>query len=155
VSALAGGALGPLWAGLATGGFAVLFSLRGRDIFLAALGGALGWAAYSSVAAASASEAIGYFAAAAAIGLWSEILGAALRRPATVYMICGIIPLVPGGGMYNTMLAAVRGSAWLSVTTGFAALQAAGAIAAGLAVSSAVSRVLQLRALARRIAGGQ
>jgi uncharacterized membrane protein YjjB (DUF3815 family) len=143
--------LAPLWAGLATGGFAVLFSLRGRDIPLAAAGGAIGWAVYAISSRATLSAAVGYFAAAAMIGLWSEVLAAALRRPATVYMICGIIPLVPGGGMYYTMLAAVRGDTWLSFTTGFAALQAAGAIAAGLAVSSAASRILSLRALARRI----
>jgi len=142
--------LAPLWAGIGTGGFAVLFFLRGRDIPLAASGGAIGWAAYAATAAVTGSPAVGYFAAAAAIGLWSEALATALKRPATVYMICGIIPLVPGGGMYYTMLAAVRGNSWLAITTGFETLQAAGAIAAGLAVSSAASRLLSLRALASR-----
>ncbi len=143
-------ALEPLWAAVATGGFAVIFNLRGRDIPLAAAGAALGWAVFAALTRAAGSEAVGYFCAAAAIGLWSETLAAGLRRPATVYMICGIIPLVPGAGMYYTMLEYVRGSAWLAITTGLAALQAAGAIAAGLAVSSAASRLLSLRSLARR-----
>ncbi|HOX33120.1 MAG TPA: threonine/serine exporter family protein [Spirochaetales bacterium] len=147
--------LGPLWAGLGTVGFAILFELRKGDLPLAALGGAIGWAAFELISLPSGSSGLGYFAAAAAIGLWSEALAAARRKPATVYMICGIIPLVPGGGMYYTMLEYVRGNTWASVSTGFAALQAAGAIAAGLAVSSATSRLLSLRALARRALGSR
>jgi len=145
--------LGPFWAAIATAGFAVLFNLRGRDIPLASAGGALGWALFAWASRAAQSEAVGYFCAAAALGLWAEVLGAALRRPATVYVICGIIPLVPGGGMYYTMLEYVKGSAWFALKTGLEAVQAAGAIAAGLAVSHAVSRLLSLRALGRRKPG--
>jgi uncharacterized membrane protein YjjB (DUF3815 family) len=53
--------------------------------------------------------------------------------------------------MYYTMLEYVKGNSSGSLATGFATLQAAGAIAMGLALSGAVSRLLSLRSLTRRI----
>jgi uncharacterized membrane protein YjjB (DUF3815 family) len=143
--------LAPLWAGVATGGFAVLFNLRGKDLPLAAAGGALGWAVAAPMQAAGLSQATAYLLASTAIGIWSEVVAALRRRPASVYIACGIIPLVPGGGMYYTMLEYVRGNNWNGLSTGLATLLAAGAIAVGLAISSAVSRLISLRSIARRL----
>jgi uncharacterized membrane protein YjjB (DUF3815 family) len=79
------------------------------------------------------------------IGIWAEIIAAIQKRPASVYIACGIIPLVPGGGMYYTMLEYLRGNSWNSLATALTTLQAAGAIAVGLALSGAISRLLSLR----------
>jgi uncharacterized membrane protein YjjB (DUF3815 family) len=143
--------LGPLWAGIATGGFAVLFNLRGKDLPLAAAGGALGWAVAVPAQAVFGSQATGYLVASMAIGIWAELVAALRRRPASIYIACGIIPLVPGGGMYYTMLEYVRGNNWNGLSTGLATLLASGAIAVGLAVSSAVSRLISLRKIGRRL----
>jgi uncharacterized membrane protein YjjB (DUF3815 family) len=85
------------------------------------------------------------------VGIWAEIISAIQKRPAAVYIACAIIPLVPGSGMYYTMLEYVKGNSSSSLATGFATLQAAGAIAMGLALSGAASRLLSLRSLTRRI----
>jgi uncharacterized membrane protein YjjB (DUF3815 family) len=138
-----------LWAAAATVGFALLFDCRPRDMPLAAAGAVLGWAVYS-VALAAGGQSAAYFAAAAVIGLWAETVAALAKRPASIYIVCAILPIVPGSGMYNTMLESVRGDLTASLQAGFSTLMAAGAIAAGLAVSSAVSRLLSLSALARR-----
>jgi len=143
--------LEPIWAGLATAGFAAMFNLRDRDIPLAAAGGALGWAIAAPLQAATLSQAAACCAASVVIGIWAEIVAAIRKRPASVYIACGIIPLVPGGGMYYTMLEYVRGDSAGGLATAFATLGTAGAIAVGLAVSSAVSRLLSLRKVARRI----
>lgn len=147
------GALEPLWAGLATTGFAAMFNLRGRDLPLAAAGGALGWAVAAPLQAATGSQAAALCAASVAIGIYAEIIAAIQKRPAAVYIACSIIPLVPGSGMYYTMLEYVRGNSWNGLATAFATLQAAGAIAVGLAVSSSVSRLLSLRSIGRRLGG--
>jgi uncharacterized membrane protein YjjB (DUF3815 family) len=149
------GPLEPLWAGLATAGFAAMFNLRGKDLPLAAAGGALGWTVAAPMQAATGSQAAAYCAASIVIGFWAEIVAAIRKRPASVYIACGIIPLVPGGGMYYTMLEYVRGNTWNGLSTAFATLQAAGAIAVGLAVSGAVSRLLSLRRIAGRLGRGK
>jgi len=145
----------PLWAGLATAGFAVLFNARGRDLPLAALGGALGWAVSMPVRALGGSEPLACLAASAVIGIYAELVAAMRKRPASIYIVCGIIPLVPGGGMYYTMLEYVRGRNWQSMSTALATFLTAGAIAVGLAVSSAASRLLSLRRLGRRLSAGK
>jgi len=139
-----------LWAAGGTIGFALLFDLRPRDLPLAAIGAMLGWGVYALARDAKMGM-IAYFAAAAVIGLWAEISALMVRRPASIYIVCAILPIVPGGGMYNTMLESVRGNLMGSLSVGFQTLMAAGAIAAGLAVSSAISRLLSLSSLAKRI----
>jgi uncharacterized membrane protein YjjB (DUF3815 family) len=143
----------PIWASLATAGFALLFNVRGKDLPLAALGGAVGWAVAEPIRASGGSEALACLAASTAIGIYAELVAAIRRRPASIYIACGIIPLVPGGGMYYTMLEYVRGNNWQSLSTAFATLLTAGAIAVGLAVSNAVSRILSLRRIGARIGG--
>jgi len=108
-----------------------------------------GWIVYVAVEGAVGPNP-GYFAAALVIGLWAEVLAAFRRKPATIYIVTAIFPLVPGGGMYYTMLHSVRGDLWAAILSGYQTLGAAGAIAAGLAVSSALSRLASLRSLARR-----
>lgn len=139
-----------LWAGIATSGFAILFDLHPRDVPLAFIGAAVGWWVYSVTAAAS-SQSTAYFAAAAAIGLICEVGAVVLRRPAFIFIVCAILPIVPGSGMYYTMLESVRGNLTGSLNAGFETLQAAGAIAAGLAISSALSRLLSLTQFAQRL----
>lgn len=140
----------PLWAGLATAGFAVLFNLRLRDAPVAAAIGALGWAVAAPLATAAGSMPMADLAAATAIGLASEIVAVLRKRPASVYIACGIIPLVPGAGMYYTMLEYAKGNSLEAQATGLATLEAAGAIAAGIAVSGALARLLSLRRIAAR-----
>ena len=131
-------------------GFALLFDCKPRDVPFAAIGAVLGWGVYS-LALAAGSPKTAYFAAAAVIGLWAELVAVMLRRPAFIYIVCAIFPIVPGSGMYQTMLKSVEGNLQASLQVGFETLMAAGAIAAGLAVSSAISRLLSLDALGQRL----
>lgn len=131
-------------------GFALLFGLRPRDIPLAAIGAILGWGSYA-IATESGMAAAAYFIAAALIGLWAEIAAVIVKKPASIYIVSAILPIVPGGGMYRTMLESVNGNLQGSLQAGFETLMAAGAIAAGLAVSSALSRLLSFNSIAKRL----
>jgi len=139
------GALGILWAGLASGAFAFVFNVRGRDLPVSACIGALGWAVYLSVAALGRAESIAYFSAAIVVVLFAELASRLLNRPATTWVVCAIIPLTPGGGMYYMMSESLAGDMDGAIAVGFATLGTAGAIAAGLAIGSAIAR------LARRL----
>lgn len=140
-----GSAIQLLWAFLATLGFGVLFRAPLRDLPFAAFGGALSWGAYLALRTATGSESLSYFIASIAVGVYAEVAAALLKRPATLFIISAIIPLVPGAGMYRTMFEAVAGNAEASAATGFQTLTLAGAIAGGLAVASAGSRILWLK----------
>ncbi|HCM27303.1 MAG: hypothetical protein A2Z99_12040 [Treponema sp. GWB1_62_6] len=136
---------GIAWALFASGAFAVVFNVRGRDLPLSATGGALGWAVYLLVADVAGTEGLAFFAASASVAVYSEIVSRLANRPATTYLACALIPLVPGGGMYYTMARSLTGDVYGSLAEGVATLSTAGAIAAGVAIGSAVAR------LARRL----
>lgn len=135
--------LGILWAALATGTFAVVFNVRGRDIFVSAVGGGLGWAVYLGVGSAIGSDGFAYFAASVAVELYAEVAAHILSRPATTYVVCAIICLVPGGGMYYMMSESLTGDLQGTLNIGFKTLGIAGAIASGLAVGSASARLMK------------
>ncbi len=126
---------------IATAAFAYLFGLRPADIAVASAGSALGWAAHLAAAAFGMTPAVQMFIAATIVGLWGEAAAALRRRPATVYTIAGVIPLVPGGGMYYMILESIQGNSWKSIQTAIATLSAAFAIAAGLAIAGAAARL--------------
>ena len=75
----------------------------------------------------------------------SEIFARMFKSPATVFLIIGIVPLVPGGGLYYTMDALIDGNMDLFVQKGLEAASIAGAIAAGSSLVSSVVRILPRR----------
>ncbi len=134
--------LSGLWAAAATGCFAFVFNSGKTDIFWAALMGGAGWIIYLLVKKHLGSDSVGYFAGSFAVGLLAEIFAHILRNPATVYVVPGMLPLVPGGGMYETMHYAVQGDMPHLFSTGFNTLSAAGSIAVGIALASAFTRII-------------
>ncbi|HOV95011.1 MAG TPA: threonine/serine exporter family protein [Spirochaetales bacterium] len=132
---------GPLYAAAGTLAISVLFGLRSADALLASCGAALGWTVRQAIPS-GASIAFSSFAAAVATGLYSELVARFRHRPATVYMVSSIVPLVPGGGMYYTMLASVEGNTSQSLEIGMTALMTAFAVATGLAVANTVDKLV-------------
>lgn len=133
--------LGVLWAAFASLAFAILFNVRGRDLPAAALGGALGWAVFLLISSLDHGPALAYFCASAVAALYAELVSRAFKRPATVFLVSSLMPLVPGGGMYYTMSASLYGSLEEALQNGITTLTIAGAMAAGVAVSSAIARL--------------
>ncbi|MEJ5189479.1 threonine/serine exporter family protein [Treponema sp. J25] len=134
---------GILWAGLSSGAFSMVFQVRGRHIPLSALGGSLGWAVYLLVYREAHLLVVANLLAALAIALYAEVIGALCKTPATTYLACALIPLVPGGGMYYTLSYSIMGNLEKSLATGFETLSAAGALAGGVAIGSVMARLLK------------
>lgn len=135
-----------LWAFLACLGFTLVFNIHGVGKLICGVGGALGWLVYllggSTIFAA--------FLAAAAIGVFSEIMARVRRCPATGYLLVALLPLVPGGGIYYAMSYCVAGYTNLFLTTllhtfGMAAALAVGAMLASSLFRAVVPRMHRLR----------
>lgn len=126
---------------IATACFAYFFYINRYDIFWTSLFGAAGWVVYLVVAERLGGPTVAYMLGALVVGLCSELAAAIFRKPATVYIVPGIIPLVPGGGMYDTMLLAVLGRPAAASSVGFNTLSAAAAIAVGVALASSFARL--------------
>lgn len=128
-------------AAAATFAFALIFSVRPREALLSAVTGGLAWALYLAVTACRGAEPLAYFTAALFAGLMSETLAKPLRKPATLFLVPSMIPLVPGANLYRTMTEAVFGHYHDALSEGVRALIIAGAIATGLALSASLTRI--------------
>lgn len=126
----------------ATFGFGILFNIKGNKLFLAGIGGMLGGVVYYLCKELLYSEVLSLFLASIAFSLYSEILSRICRTPVTTFIICALIPLVPGKGMYETMRYAVAGNAITALQTGLDTLSYAGSLALGIILISTVMRFL-------------
>ena len=103
---------------LSTIGFAILFDIPKQSIYKSGIAGALSWITFYIVSFIFNSLIAGTFFASVVVGILGELLARYYKKPATVYIIPGIVPLVPGAGMYYTMLALVRNDFYTAVNKG-------------------------------------
>lgn len=136
------------YAFLACFGFSILYNLRGRVLWLSALGGAVCWFFYLLMGF-SGNDIFQYFVAAVAIAAYSEGMARLIKAPVTAFLIPGLIPMVPGGGIYYTMEYCIQGEMDLFVSTGLHTFGIAGAIAIGILLVSSVSRLVYTLPLRR------
>lgn len=126
---------------IGTMGFAVLFGTPRRYYLTCGLTGMVGWAVYimlnSQFSLAGAA-----FSGALAVALTSTLLAVWRKCPTTVFLICGIIPLVPGGGIFWTAYHLVANHLRLAATTGFTAIKVTIAIAGGIIIAAAIFNLI-------------
>lgn len=135
-----------VWAFLGALAFGVFFNVHGKNLFYAALGGFVGWAAYILMGFLSPVEVVRYFWAGAAISLYSELFAVYRKCPVTVFLGASMIPMVPGGTIYYTMEALLKGDTRHSIELGVKTFEIAGAIAMGIiAVAFAVNLVKTIK----------
>lgn len=122
----------------AAAAFAVVYRVPKSEIFLCGVAGGCGWLAFCG--ARGVGEVGAYFLAAAAAALLSEILARVRSQPVIVYLIPGVIPLVPGGMAYTTMLKFLQNEYGAGLELLAATFFAAGAVAGGITVVSSAFR---------------
>ncbi|ABR48517.1 membrane spanning protein [Alkaliphilus metalliredigens QYMF] len=123
-----------VYAFISTIGFALLFNAPKNALLKSGLGGGLGWLTYILVNQISGSTVASTFIAALVIATTGEIFAIIGRKPITVFIIPGIIPLVPGYGLYYMMLSIIEGDSAKALTYGSDALLVAIAIAGALTI---------------------
>ena len=121
--------------------FAILFGVRRRDLVCTAGAGAVCWFVYA-VVTAIVGEIPAYFLSAVATTIYCEIFARLLRTPTIVYLAAGVIPLVPGGGIYRTMLLCIQGTPEQALSACINTVSIAGGMAMGIMVVSSLFRVL-------------
>ena len=127
---------------LATLGFGVMFNIRGDKLIAAAFGGALGYVIYSLCLNSNLGEPLAMFIASGAFTIYGEILARKLKTPVTLFIVCALIILVPGGGMYRTMLAVIQGNLDNATQIGLSSLASAGSLALGTIFVSSLTKAL-------------
>ena len=126
--------------------FSVVFEIRDiKKLASASFCGFVSWLVFtlcSFVGTGIWADTIRYFIATIAVAIFAEIFARVHKAPATLFLIIGIIPLVPGGGIYYTMEALINGDMQLFVYKGLSTGACAGAIAVGCSMVSSTVRMI-------------
>ena len=125
-----------------TFGFGILFNIKGKKLIFAALGWGLSWYCYSLPLSLGLSEVSSLFISALVFSTYSEILARIFKTPVTSFIICALFPLVPGGGMYYTMLATIKGELETALHLGINTLANAGTLALGVIFISTITSLI-------------
>ncbi len=123
---------------IASFSFAVLFSAPKRQLIFCGLTGAAGWLIYLLVIEKNGSLALANLAASFTLTLLARIFAALERHPATVYLLAGIFPLVPGAGIYYTSYHFIRHEMDFFAKYGTETVIVAGSIVLGIVFGSSI-----------------
>ena len=132
-------------AGIATAGFGLLFRTEGKSLLPCAVIGGLGYIVYDWIVLEYASAPVAAFISCLLVGLIAEVAARVLKGPTIVFATMGIIPMVPGYGMYRTMEAVVQADYERATAVGMETILVAGAIALSLGFATVVARRLLSR----------
>ena len=130
-----------LFAFFSTLGFGILFNIRGKKLFYAGLGGGLSWFISLYCEGLGLNTTSSFFITSIIFSIYSEIMARILKTPVTTLIICALIPLVPGGGMYYTMFEAINGNIMKSFELGLNTISSAGSLALGIIFVSTLTRL--------------
>ena len=126
---------------------------RKFTLYCASLGGICWWI-YSWSMEYSGSTMTGYFLASVTIAVLSHILARVKKAPVTIFLIAGILPLVPGAQIYYCIFNLLKNNFALSNAYLIEALQMAGSIAMAIFITDSIFRLVQLYAESHQAARG-
>lgn len=132
-----------LMATLGALGFSLIFNVRGRQLLFTTLGGFLAWSSYLLLEPTGLGDVGRYLIASILVTIYAEICARRRKAPATVFLMSGVIPLVPGSRLYSTMVYAVNLDWPGFLEQGLHTILLAGAISAGIILVSMVVHAMQ------------
>ena len=116
---------------LATLAYAVLFNVPKQYYTTCGITGLSGWIVYLAMCQVT-TVALASFVGTLAVVLISRIFTVRKKCPITIFLVSGIIPLVPGAGIYYTAYYLVTGQRSLAAVKGLEAVKIAFAIVLGI-----------------------
>ena len=126
-------------------GFAFIFRLQKNwnFIIIGSLGGMLGWL-FFLLANSVYSEIIAYVLAMSGVAFYSEIMARVFKAPATIFVIIGCFPLVPGNGIYQTMLYCINGNIDMFISSLLNTLAISGSLAFAILLVSTIFKIFKV-----------
>jgi uncharacterized membrane protein YjjB (DUF3815 family) len=136
----------PIWiptlcAMIATPGFCILFHSPKATIIYTSIVGACGQFTVQYLMSIGQSSSIACFVGACVIALLAEFCSRAGKDATTIFIIPGIIPLVPGGLLYRSMTELLGGDVTSAASLAITTLITSLSIAAALVVISSLTRL--------------
>lgn len=125
---------------MAVAAFAILLETPKKYIGLTAITGAVGGGSYLLGLELGVNITFVYFMSAVMVTIISNIFAKVFKTPVTVFLIAGILPTVPGAGVYQVAYNVILGNQELSIYYFIETVKFAGAISLGIFVIETIWR---------------
>ncbi len=127
----------------ATAAFGILFYLPKKYLIQAGMTGSFCWVIYLLMLRMTDDKVIANFIATLLVALASHILARVYKAPVTMFLIPGVISLVPGAGMFQIVQSIIDNTVELTSYYFFQTLQMAAAIALGIFIIDTLFRMVK------------
>lgn len=138
-----------LTSGIASAAFGVLFNVPMDQWILVGIVGLIGGFAFGGL-----TNSIGIywalFVASSLITLASDLMARKFHIPTITFLICALIPLVPGGGLYYTMLEVINGTLNSALAQGVDTIMQACCIVFGVVLVSGIMAIVHSKGWKKR-----
>jgi uncharacterized membrane protein YjjB (DUF3815 family) len=122
--------------------FAIWFGTPWRLCVRCGITGAIAWTVYWILYNGGVSIAVATVIAAMILTVVGRIFSAIKQVPATIFLVSGIFPLVPGAGLYYTAYYIMADNTAMASEKGIETFKIALAIAIGLSIGAAIPQKL-------------
>nr|WP_312577320.1 threonine/serine exporter family protein [Sedimentibacter sp.] len=129
---------------IATCFFALIMSSPKKVVPISSFIASIGYMIYF-ICVSSNQTMIGFFLGTLIIALFGEICARLFKMPATIFIFPAVVPIVPGLGLYQTMLAFVQDDISGALEIGVETLLNIGAMAIAMALMSLLASKLPIR----------
>ncbi|MFS8630117.1 MAG: threonine/serine exporter family protein [Bacillales bacterium] len=136
---------------LASASFVVIFNAQKSSLLPGGVTGMASWLIYFMMAVEDDYDPVAASAVASFfVAVISQLFSRRYKTPVTVFIIAGIIPLVPGGLAYDAMRNFVENDYYTGVALAAKTLLISGAIAFGLVFSEVINQMIRRGRLSLR-----
>ncbi len=112
--------------------FGILFHVPPKQYVACGLTGAAGWLVYVAMMQAQPSTVMASLVAVLPLTALARLFATRRKAPITLFLLCGIFPLVPGAGIYYTAYYFITGQTTQTMIKGTETIKIAGALALGM-----------------------
>lgn len=123
--------------------FTMLLEIPKKYAVYCAITGGVNWWIYLVVMEMTGSSMSAAFFASLAVAFLSQIFARIQKTPVSVFLVAGILPTVPGGGIYRCVYYFIRNNSNQSSYYLLQTLKVAGAIAVAIFVTDSLFRFYQ------------
>ena len=124
--------------------FSIYLETPKKHIFKAGLVGAIGGFVYLIALQVSESDVVASFFSALAVAFVSHVFARVFKTPVTLFLVAGILPTVPGAGMYRTVHHILVKDEAMAAYYLIQTLEIAGVIALAIFLMDSVFRTAQI-----------
>ena len=123
--------------------FAIILETPKKYLWCAGTVSAVGWFVYLLSQNLGINDVMATFLSATSIAVVSHTYARVFRAPVTVFLVAGILPTVPGAGMYRSAASFIAGDSGMAAQHLINTLGLAGAIALGIFLVDGIFRLFQ------------